>query len=412
MITTMLESRAFSRTALEYNEDKVNRYEAKLVHSMNMPATHPYAVFDTFEKMETNPRIPAQTRSRSFHMAVNPGPEDVIDEAGVIRYVDDLMNYLGYKDQPVVVYRHEDIGRIHYHVCSTRFNTKGQKINDSNEGYRILEFNKAFGDKYGFHVGANVKASERSDVETPKVFNKKCKNFLLTLDRLYTEALRYPVRSRSQMQALLLSMNVGCRFRQRKDGGYNVVLQGLDDAGRGVTRLYSMEKQVGREAFGELDGRIAMTEEELQKRKSTNTPPSMETLELLAKMEFCISHSKSFSECAGLLKGLGMNLSSERNADGTLRRVLVADPETHSLVDAVKGGTINIDVFRRMEASGKWKKPAARTGAAIKVIKMPAEMMKELVAFIKERVQQLLAMLTGGARRGVSTGHKINKSLK
>lgn len=408
MITTILPTRSFTSSVLDYNEGKVASYEAALVYSMNLEETHPSALYKVFEKLENNPRI-QPSRTRSFHMAVNPGPDDTIDEEGVKRYVEDLMQYLGYGEQPVVVYRHNDIGRIHYHVVTSRFNAEGKKINGFIEGRRIKEFNLAFGEKYGFSVGAK-KDGPDLPVGGPVVFDKYSSRYILQLNRALSEALKYPVTSRSQFQFLLRTMNVKCMFRQRKDGGYNTVLAGLDAKGKVVTRYYSMEKTWNRQAFDELNGRI--TEQKRMEKEGAvlSEKENVALVEMKAKVDFCLLHSKSMKDFIAHLKGLGLNAAAQRDADGNIQRVLVSDPEHHFLLDTAGGANrMAVSAFREAESSGRWTRPAPEKGSVvIKALKFPAAVMEELVRFIQRKVAEFKQRNSRGAA-GTSSG-KISSS--
>lgn len=398
MITTMLASRAYSEPVLDYNEGKVASFEAKVVHTMNLAESHPSALYETFGKMESNPRIPAQARSRSFHMAVNPGPDDTIDEEGVKQYVEDLMQYLGYGNQPVVVYRHEDIDRVHYHVVSTRFDENGRGIKSSMEGRRIKEFNETFGEKYGFRVGADKDSKELAGEEF-KSFDVRKRNHMLQFDRLMTEALKYPVTSRSQFQFLMRAMNVRCTFRQRKDGGYNTILAGLDANGKQATRIYSMERTFGRQAFDELNGRIA--EQKGRTGEMASDAEEEALVELKAKVDFCLIHCMSMRDFIAHIKGLGLNCAVQRDRDGIIQRVLISDPEHHFLLDTSAGGKWRMlsSAFRDAESTGRWAKPSPeKVSMVVRALKFPASLLEEMMRFIQRKIAEFRT------RRSVSAG--------
>ena len=92
-------------------------------------------------------------KNSTFHMSVNPSEDDrklTDDEA--ITFIDDVMQALGYKNQPYRIYKHTDIQRHHYHVVSCRETRLGKKINDSFDWLKLRRFLRNVSEKYGFEV--------------------------------------------------------------------------------------------------------------------------------------------------------------------------------------------------------------------------------------------------------------------
>lgn len=98
-----------------------------------------------------NRRHGPSVRNITFHMSVNPSETDrKNDEATVVAFIDEVMDGLGYKDQPYKIFRHNDIEREHYHVVSIRTGKNGKKINDSFERLKLRSILKELSFKYGF----------------------------------------------------------------------------------------------------------------------------------------------------------------------------------------------------------------------------------------------------------------------
>lgn len=101
--------------------------------------------------------------NESFHMSVNPGEEDrELSDAEVTAFIDEVMQRLGYGDQPYRIYRHNDIERGHYHVVTTRIGQDGKKINDSYEERRINRLMHELAPKYGFKVGLGTDGKKKA----------------------------------------------------------------------------------------------------------------------------------------------------------------------------------------------------------------------------------------------------------
>ncbi|MCW0481360.1 relaxase/mobilization nuclease domain-containing protein [Gaoshiqia sediminis] len=142
-----------TKNALFYNERKVDKKWASFYHSQNMPVVNPflgnkndrYWIFREIEDRNTRVRKPG------LHISVNPTISDLVrfGDAGIRTEIDNLMNHLGYGNQPYLVYKHADLERVHFHLVSTRIDCEtGKKIKDSYEKEKTQRFIKSLEQKY------------------------------------------------------------------------------------------------------------------------------------------------------------------------------------------------------------------------------------------------------------------------
>ena len=136
-------------------------------------------------------------------------------------------------------------------------------------------------------------------------------------------------------------------------------------------------------------------------------------VEMKAKVDFCLLHSKNMKDFIAHLKGLSLNAAAQRDADGNIQRVLVSDPEHHFLLDTAGGANrMSVSAFREAEASGRWTKPAPDKGnVVIKALKFPAAVMEELVRFIQKAVAEFRKKGGRGAAGTSSSGKKASVSI-
>lgn len=91
-----------------------------------------------------------------FHMSVNPGETDrKLSEKEVVAFIKEVMERLGYKDNPYGIFKHNDIAREHYHVVATRIGQDGNKVKDSFENKRCNNIIESLAKKYGYTVGSD-----------------------------------------------------------------------------------------------------------------------------------------------------------------------------------------------------------------------------------------------------------------
>lgn len=165
MIVEIHKSSPTMTGTLLYNENKVIGGVASILCEHGIGSTDIAEINRVFEERE---RLSLrEARHLSFQMSVNPGPDDTIGEDKIPEFVGALMDGLGYGGQPWVVFRHEDTGRIHYHVVSTRVDADGRKIRDFYEKRACDRIVLSLEEKYGFVKGGAAKAAETSEAKFP-----------------------------------------------------------------------------------------------------------------------------------------------------------------------------------------------------------------------------------------------------
>ena len=214
-------------TAIEYNERKVSKGDAEVVCRENMDTERDNAVRETFSRYE---RLNIRSREVCFHMSINPGPGEVLEDSKARGLTAEIMESLGYGEQPYVLYRHNDIEREHYHVLSIRVNERGRKIKSFQEQNRLQRFLGTVSEKYGFSIGNPEREALKERGITPRLFDYRSGNISAQLDAVFEECLKYHFTSFSQFEQILLDHNVAIKLSRRK-----LYLQGMDFSGRKCT---------------------------------------------------------------------------------------------------------------------------------------------------------------------------------
>lgn len=404
MVTKIISTAKSAAKCLDYNEEKAGAGEAFVVMTNVLESDDLTTVYDTFEAYETNPRIDERTTNTGFHLAVNPGPTDSIDENGIKGYIKELMEGLGFKDQPYIVYKHKDIDREHYHVVSVRVDKSGKVIRDSYSGLKIKEIQQRLAPKYGFTVGdASLDLKGEDLMEKPVRFDSKALNVKQQLVSLFDSALEYDFHSFYQFHCVMEAMRVKATMRKRKDGGYSVILIGRDINGKPATRLYSMERHFGIDAGQRYERR-------LEENNQMGYLMADRKVRLAAVSDYCREHSRSADEYGMMLDELGVGHTIQRNEkDGGIRRVTLVEPTNIALADTSLGRELYLKGFVDMETSGRWERPEpGKKTRAVKGRLISQEMLRELIAFVEKRVAEYRGEKT--TRR--QEGKKISGGLK
>lgn len=223
-----------TKNALFYNERKVDKKWASFYHSQNMPVLNPfmgdkndrYKIFQKIEDRNTRVKKPG------LHISVNPSVSDLVrlGDAGIRTEIGNLMEHLGYGNQPYLVYKHADLERVHFHIVSTRIDCDtGKKIKDSYEKEKTQRFVKDLELKYKL----------TKDDQPEKLnyrFSGSSKNLKQNLESLFGQLNRMEfITSREMYDQALKLFNVEIRKAGR---GHSVFV--TDESGNPVRYLVKM----------------------------------------------------------------------------------------------------------------------------------------------------------------------------
>ncbi|SHE35974.1 Relaxase/Mobilisation nuclease domain-containing protein [Mariniphaga anaerophila] len=142
-----------TQNALFYNEKKVSQKKAFFFHSGNSPTVNPFAGSkqDRWNILKEIEERNTRVKKKCLHISVNPTVSDLVKlgDAGIRIEIKNLMEYLGYGNQPCFVYKHADLDRTHFHIVSTRIDQQtGKKIRDNYEKEKVQRFIKSLEQKY------------------------------------------------------------------------------------------------------------------------------------------------------------------------------------------------------------------------------------------------------------------------
>lgn len=151
MVITILEN-ATTFTGIEYNSNKEEKNRAQLMSATNIPENH--RTPEDFENYlnhvsDMNPRV----KNKQFHVSISTKEKDhSFKELEDI--AKDYIKYMGYQENPYLIYSHNDTNNNHVHIVTTRVNPSGEKIPDSLERARTQSYIE---NKLQIHFSNDVK---------------------------------------------------------------------------------------------------------------------------------------------------------------------------------------------------------------------------------------------------------------
>ena len=386
MIVEIHKSSPSMSGTLQYNESKVLGGVASVIFEHGIGSTGLTEIYRMFEERERMSLREAQ--HLSFQMSVNPGPDDTIGEDRIPAFVAELMEGLGYGDQPWVVFRHEDTGRIHYHVVSTRVDADGRKIRDFYEKRACDRIVLSLEGKYGFVKGGAPKAVEATEADFP-VFRPGEGDVVGMIRACVKHSLSYRFTTGKQFAEVLRCHGVIVQEGLgKKDLKAHLSFQGLGQNGRPCTASVSGAKM----GFDVREALRSRTE------YGIGTDVSREKSALRNDLSEALDKCGDLPSLVRELKGRGIDIAIYRDREGTPRGATLIDHR-------------NACVFKGSEVSRPLGTALLNLVAREKAADEEAETMvteaKETTSFnsgVSEALAMMLdvAMTAGSGREGKS----------
>ena len=327
------------KSALEYNEKKVSNGEAEVIHTANVDPDLS-GFLETIKRYE---RRNFSSKELSFHMSVNPSQTDGLSEEKVKELVADIMEGLGFANQPYAVYRHDDIERRHYHVVSIRTDSNGRKIPSRQENRRCLLLQETLSMKYGFIVGCTT--NEQLDrVQTHQArFSPGKADTAVQIDSIVRYCCTYRFTSYTQFRFLLGTYGVS--VTEVSSLPQRFVFRGLDDKGKACTVPIS-RKDLSFDPVKMFQARS---------KECSRTKGYHGTGELSEVCSQCLKESTSQKHFRAMLAAENVDVKIMRNNDGIISRVMFIDHETKNVHNLSELKDLSLADFRNAETQGQWQ---------------------------------------------------------
>lgn len=213
-----------TQNALFYNEKKVSQKKAFFFQSRNTPTINPFAGTkqDRWNILKEIEERNTRVKRKGLHISLNPTVSDLVKlgDTGIRTEIRNLMEHLGYGNQPYFVYKHADLERTHFHIVSTRINQQtGKKIKDNYEKEKTQRFIKGLEQKYQL-------TKDEPHEKLNYRFSGSSKNLKQSMESLFGQLNRMEfITSREMYDQALKLFNVEIRKAGR---GYSVFVTDED----------------------------------------------------------------------------------------------------------------------------------------------------------------------------------------
>ncbi|WP_308601144.1 conjugal transfer protein MobB [uncultured Dysgonomonas sp.] len=298
--------------ALSYNQEKVNEGLGKVL-ATNLVIEPNDGVFNVASCMEDFERfMPSHIRTSKpvIHISLNPHPDDKLTDQQLADIGREYMERFGYGGQPYMIFKHEDIGREHIHIVSTRVRTDGSIISDSKNYERSRKITDSLEQKYGLHSKEKNQgeAWQLAPIDVSQGnLKKQVANVIKPLSEMYS------FQTLGEYRALLSIYNIGVEEikGENKDKAYRgLVYSALDGDGNRVgTPLKSS-------LFGKEHG-LDSLEKRFEKSKETIKANGI-AKQTRAIVSTSFASTRTESEFRAALREKGIDLVLRRNDEGRI----------------------------------------------------------------------------------------------
>ncbi|MBO5500212.1 MAG: relaxase/mobilization nuclease domain-containing protein, partial [Bacteroidales bacterium] len=330
--------------SLEYNESKCATGEAVLLHTNCIDESE--GIAETFRKYE---RRNIRTENLSFHMSVNPAPDEHLTEEQVKEFISDIMKGLGYGNQPYAVYRHTDIDREHFHVVSVRVNDQGRKIHDFQENKRCFQLLSAVAPKYGLRVGNGDGERYAAMGIDPRRFNPVGGNIMEQIRIIAEECCKYHMTSFAQFKLIMQAH--GLEVTDRTGDTSQVVVRGLNQDGIPCMAPIT-EDELGKQLYSEYERRAM----ECVGRSGIK---QRERARICGISASCLEHSTSERHFRNMLARFDIDIHLHRTREGRIYGATFVDHSTRCAFKSSELGAFRLDDIVTADENGQWLKKSS-----------------------------------------------------
>lgn len=304
--------------ALLYNNNKVVKNKAKILHLHNMIETPDgkYTIGQLLSSFLPNLMANRKTEKTAIHISLNPDPKDVVSDQDYIMIANEYMKKMGYEKQPYVIFKHNDIDRTHIHIVSTTVDKNGVKIPDSFEKKRSMEVCREIEKKYGL-VPSPDKVNNNEAIFQPVDHTKgDIKSQIATVVRYLPR--HYGFQTLGSYNALLSLFNITAQqVKKEYNNGIKegLVYFALDKDGKKVSNGFKSS------LFGNSAGLLALKS---HFEKNKNLPPEIKgsTIQRLMQGMTITNNEHDFNN---YLIQHGINMIIRRNEHGRLYGITFID---------------------------------------------------------------------------------------
>ena len=333
--------------ALTYNLEKVKNGEAYIIGSnkiiQNMTGDKNMDISLAMKSFEPYLQLNDRIKKPIVHISLNPSPNDNLTEEQYKKMAEDYLEKMGFKNQPYLIIKHEDIDRHHLHIVTVRVDENGHKISDAHEHYRSMRACRELEQKYNLHpaIGSKNEFSEnyirKIDYEQGDI-KRQISNTLRSLCDSFS------FHSFGEYNALLSCYNIHAKLVQGERYGqkYNgIVYAATDNNGTIVSVPFKSSLFGKRFGFNGLEKIMKRSNEKL---KQSDYPQKIKPV-----IYHILKNATSKADFIEKLKENGIDTVFRQNDEGRIYGVTFIDHKNKMVVNGSRlGKELSANVFNHI----------------------------------------------------------------
>jgi hypothetical protein len=268
-----------------------------------------------------------RTEKPVVHISMNPDPKDRLDDGRATGIARDYLDRMGYGKQPFILYRHNDIERIHYHMVTVCVDENGVKINSGYEKRRSMAACRELEKKYDLHIPRGKQLRQEADVR-----KTDCRKGDLQRQLRHTAGAlidTYKIQGMTGFRTLLELH--GCSMEEvhgriGDEPVHGIFYSAIDENGKKSSR------QLKSSLFGKKYGYESLQRKFLKDKKQTGQR-DIDFIRRLIVQCMYRCRSRSREELRGLLKKRGIDMVLFTNSENRVYGITFIDHNTRSVIN-------------------------------------------------------------------------------
>lgn len=315
--------------ALSYNQNKVDNGKASVIYSQDVlfSPSETYNVADCMMSFDVHMIANKRTKKPVIHISINPDPKDKVDDEAAKKIALKYMDMMGYSQQPFILYKHEDIERVHYHIVTVCIDKNGNKINDKFEKRRSMNACRTIEKEFGLNIPTKKQLYEESLIQKVDYrkgdLGKQIKSITCQLLDIYKVTSMAEYKTLLELHGITLTEVTGqIQGKQVRGIVYSAIDENKQKIGKQIKASY-LGKKYG---YEELKKKF-QTDKKLIIQKNKDFTKKVITQ--------CMYQCKvrSREELTDLLQKRGIDMVLRTNEDGRTYGVTFVDHHTKTVIN-------------------------------------------------------------------------------
>jgi hypothetical protein len=347
---------------VSYNHNKVDEGTAEIIHTHNMVSSAgdgPPGFSQILRSFEDYLSANRRTRTPVAHFSLNPAIEDHLTEDKLKMLADEYMDGMGYRNQPYIVYRHNDTDREHIHIVSVRVDETGAKISDSHDYLTSMAICRELELKYNLKPIPDE--SKEESVLYLKKINYERGNIKPQMGYiLKTVTKGYKFQSFGEFNALLSCFNIQSKIVKGEEQGnlyHGIIYSATNDKGDLVGKPVKSSSISNAFGYGSLN-------KLMNKESKKITPEEINSSKINSTVLTAIRSSRGKEAFIRHLKKENIDVVFRQNESGRIYGVTFIDHRNRLVLNGSRlGKEFSANAFERLfSGTGQEQQKDIRSG--------------------------------------------------